>query len=194
MVDVVGILRGLSWRNWVGSLSLLVIVVVLSSVVSVPQRWLDWAGDGGSWYALDNYRYPPSASALLMIAGRYTTSGRWIVVADHFTFDLALPIAYASFLAISLSLLVKALFGSRSRALLVAVVPVVGGVFDLLENIGISVICVGYPHDWTIPIARVTGWLTIGKFVGLLASVLCSLCLAFIWSGRAVSRSHKAPA
>jgi hypothetical protein len=181
-------------RTWVASLCLLVVVILVNGVVSLPQRLLVLARGGGSWYALDNYRYPPSGATILTIAGQYSSAGRSIVAIDHLTFDVALPFAYASFLAISIALLARTLFGPGPRAQLLAVVPVVGGLFDLLENTGIVVVCLGYNQDWTIPVAWVIGWLTIGKFAGLLVSLLVGSGFAVMWSGRAIYRLPKAPA
>lgn len=191
---LVGILEKTTWRTWLASLCLLVFVIFLNVVAEIPQRLLDWAGGGGSWYELDNYRYPPSGATILKIAGQYSSAGRSIVALDHLTFDVALPFAYASFLAISIALCAKALCGSGTRAQFLAAIPLFGGLFDLLENAGIVVVCQAYGQGWSIPVGWVIGWLTIAKFAGLVVSLAVVSSLALAWSVRTLYRDQKKPA
>jgi hypothetical protein len=95
----------------------------------------------------------------------------------HLTFDVALPVAYGLFLVFSIEQLVASTAGQDSLLIGLVVVPLAAGAFDLLENAGITVICLNYPKVWTSPVAATTGWLTVGKFLALALSVVIAAVL-----------------
>lgn len=118
-----------------------------------------------------------SADELYEMAKAYGEEGRAAYIHARFTFDLFWPIVYTLFLATSLSWLFSSGFSSKSRWQSINLVPVVGMMFDYLENISTSLVMARYPvrtHviDILAPLFTAIKWVFVGgSFVLLLAGL-----------------------
>ena len=78
------------------------------------------------------------ASDLYQMAEAYGQQGRQAYIRARFTFDLVWPIAYGLFLTTAISWLLSKALPDGSRWHLLNIAPVLGMLFDYLENIGAS--------------------------------------------------------
>lgn len=90
--------------------------------------------------------------------------------------DLFFPVVYALFLALSITKLILANNLQQSNWRLLALIPLIAGVCDWLENIGIFAMLRIYPRDFSI-VAALTNMACILKFGGIGLSVFIILCL-----------------
>jgi hypothetical protein len=142
------------------------------------------------WYAIDDSVNAPSATIYGYLTS-YGQAGRNAVVLGHLTFDVLLPLAYMYFLVLCLTLIGEKLFGPIGNWRWLTLVPVVAGAADFLENAGIVAMCLGYPAQWTLTVASITGIFTLLKFGLLILSillVLLGICL-IIWRAWKPSQS-----
>jgi hypothetical protein len=128
------------------------------------------AGGAGS----PDMSFSYSAQDLYRMAEAYGEQGRTAYVRARFTFDLIWPLVYTFFLATAISWL----FRGASTALLhrLNLVPVLGALFDYLENISTSLVMLRYPQptafvDQLAPILTLVKWILVySSFVVLLVS------------------------
>ena len=80
----------------------------------------------------------------------------------RFTFDLIWPLAYLSLLVVLLSILYRVL-PVKSRWRWVNLIPILGWVMDMLENIGASLIMYRYPERTSV-LAELTPLFTLLKW------------------------------
>ena len=106
------------------------------------------------------------ADDLYQMAEDYGAYGRKMYIVLRFTFDLVWPLVYLFFmLALTTTLLSNIQIDSKLR--LLNVFPIIGAVFDYLENIGAAVVMGRYPMRSDIiaqltPIATLLKWIFIG--------------------------------
>jgi len=93
---------------------------------------------------------------LVQMAGEYGSEGRQAYIRTRWTFDLVFPLVYTAFLTVGISWFINRLDGFSGFWLHTNLVPVLAGLFDLLENIGTSVSMSLYP-------AQVPGWLILAS-------------------------------
>lgn len=123
-----------------------------------------------------------SAEQLYQMAEEYGESGRVAYVRERFTFDLIFPIIYTGFLIISTSWLLDRVLDPNSSWREINLLPIMGVLFDLLENISASLVMSVFPKQLAF-IASLTPILTFLKWifvVGCFLLLLVSLSL-FIW-------------
>lgn len=124
-----------------------------------------------------------SASDLYDAAQAYGEQGRRAYVRSRFTFDLIWPLVYTGFLSTAISWVYGRAFAAGSWWRLANLVPVLGGLFDVLENISTSIVMLRYPDrtavvDLLAPIFTLVKWILVGGgFALLLAGVLLGLWL-----------------
>ncbi|MDT8305694.1 MAG: hypothetical protein RRC07_07135 [Anaerolineae bacterium] len=114
-----------------------------------------------------------TAEQLYAWAEAYGAAGRAAYVRARLTFDVVWPLVYTLFLTTALSWLMARAFAAGSRWRLTAVVPLLGMVFDFLENGATSLVMVRYPAETPV-VAQMAGvltlvkWLLVGGSFGLL--------------------------
>jgi hypothetical protein len=109
------------------------------------------------------------------MAEAYGPAGRQAYIKARFTFDLVWPWVYLAFLATSLGWLCARLFDPSSRWRNVVMLPLLGLIFDYLENIAAAVVMARFPELSPLPAAAapiftLLKWSAIGlSFVALLS-------------------------
>lgn len=160
---------------------------ILYDALNLPQALLRAVGYHGTvaWYAIDN-AIGASPRAIEGFLRSYGQAGRGVVIFNHLTFDTLFPLTYMLFFAITLTLIGRTLFRPSGAWRWLTLVPVVAGLCDYLENAGIVTMCLRYPHQSILTIARVTGAFTLLKssFLGLsiALAVIGGLSLLVRWT------------
>ena len=122
-----------------------------------------------------------SANDLYEAAEAYGEEGRAAYVRSRFTFDLIWPLVYALFLGTAISWISTRVLTPDSRWRLANLLPILGALFDYLENISTSIVMLRYPAhtplvDALAPILTLTKWVLIGgSFALLFAAALLGL-------------------
>ena len=119
-----------------------------------------------------------TADDLYQMAKVYGEDGRKAYVKARFTFDLIWPLVYTIFLGTGISWVHHRAFASGSLWRRANMVPLLGALFDYLENVSTSVVMVRYPSptavvDVLAGVFTLVKWIfVIGSFVLLLAGVV----------------------
>ncbi len=88
--------------------------------------------------------------------------GRHAYLTQQIPLDLVYPGLFAVTYALMLTWLIRYSFGAKSKLHYLAYVPIIGGLFDYLENVGIIVLLVRYPN-FSNTVAHVTSAFSMGK-------------------------------
>jgi len=132
-----------------------------------------------------SFFYRPEA--LFEMAEAYGEDGRQAYVRARFSFDLAFPLVYGSFLAFTISWFLGQALAAGSRWRAANLAPVLGVLFDLLENISAALVIGQYPARltaaaWLASVFTLLKWIFVyGSFAVLLAAI-------FVWLIRMVKR------
>ena len=117
--------------TWVMIVSLLVMVGFMIFVL--PAQAANSAQESGSERSPDtSFFYTPQD--LYQMAEEYGADGRQAYNQTRWTFDLVFPLVYTSFLAVGISWFIQRLTGWADIWNLTNLLPVLGGIFDLLET------------------------------------------------------------
>ena len=126
--------------------------------------------------------YVYSSADLYNMAEAYGADGRAAYVRARFTFDLIFPLTYLFFLTTSISwAMSRAVPNPNSSWRLLNLFPVLGTLFDYLENISTSIVMLNYPQqtflfDSLAPIFTLIKWFFVnGSFVILIPALLLAL-------------------
>jgi len=108
-----------------------------------------------------------SAADLYRMADAYGELGRAAYIQARFTFDLIWPLVYTFFLATTISWLFQRAIPAKSILQRANLMPMLGMVFDFLENISTSLVMWRYPAqtpivDWLAGIFTALKWALIG--------------------------------
>ncbi|HKJ27204.1 MAG TPA: hypothetical protein VJ965_06180 [Anaerolineales bacterium] len=130
-----------------------------------------------------------SPDALFGMAEAYGEDGRAAYIYARFTFDLAFPLVYGAFLLVFVSWSLGKVIPEGSRWRLLNLVPVLGVLFDLLENTFTSLVMAGYPmrRELAAVLASVftpIKWLFVYGSFGLLVIGLVGMVVVWL-RGRA---------
>ena len=114
-----------------------------------------------------------TAQDLYQAAREYGPAGRAAYIQARFTFDLAWPLVYLFFLSTGISWLFRRACPPGSLWLRANLAPVLGWLFDYLENIATSLVMARYPDptpvlDQLAPVFTLVKWLFVGGSCGLL--------------------------
>jgi hypothetical protein len=159
-------------NGWV-ALSALAIFVLFSALV-LPAQAARAETDTGSAESPDTSFYY-SADDLYSMAQVYGEQGRRAYVRTRFTFDVIWPLVYTIFLSTA------------------NLAPVLGALFDYLENLSTSLVMLRYPDrtpgvDILAPVFTSVKWIFVnGSFVLLLAGVVVGV---WRWNRRRGTRSR----
>jgi hypothetical protein len=107
-----------------------------------------------------------SVSDLFRVAEGLGEEGRAQYVRARWTFDLIWPLVYTAFLATAVSYLLDKAFSHQGDWHLLNLIPVVGMLFDYLENIAASGVMMAYPDKLTW-LALLSSWFTPVKWVAI---------------------------
>jgi hypothetical protein len=100
-------------------------------------------------------------------AEEYGMEGRRVYIRARFTFDLVWPVVYMIFLSTAISWISRKAFQSGSGWQRMNLVPVLGAIFDYLENISTSIVMGRYPRqtigvDVLAPTFTFVKWIFVG--------------------------------
>jgi len=112
------------------------------------------------------------------MAEAYGEQGRKAYIQERFSFDLIWPVVYTFFLSTAISWTFARGFSPKSHWRWANLTPVLGMLFDYLENICSSFVMYRYPADptliaWLAPLFTMTKWVFVyGSFALLLIGVV----------------------
>ncbi len=169
-------LRNIS-KTWV-ALSALLVFLLFSALVLPRQASVadQTSGDAGSPDSSFYY----TATDLYRMAELYGQEGRAAYVRARFTFDLIWPLVYTFFLATATSWVFARAFAAGSRWQLANWVPLLGALFDYLENLSTSLVMIRFPAQTAVvaglaPIFTMAKWAFLGASFVLLFAGLVAL-------------------
>jgi hypothetical protein len=161
--------------GWV-ALAALVIFLLFTALV-LPQQATKAAQKTGSADSPDtSFFYAPDD--LYRMAEAYGESGRQAYIRARFTFDLAWPLVYTLFLATAMSWALGRAFAPDSRWQRANLAPLLGAIFDYLENLSTSLVMLRYPAqtavvDLLAPVFTALKWGFLGaSFLLLIAGIV----------------------
>jgi hypothetical protein len=165
-------------NGWVALVALA--VFLLFSALVLPGQAASAETDTGNAGSPDTSFYY-SADDLYHMAEAYGKQGREAYVRARFTFDLIWPLVYTVFLATAISWVYAKAFASHSRWQRANLAPLLGALFDYLENLSTSLVMLRYPNQTAVadilaPVFTLVKWVFIGgSFVLLFAGVVVGI-------------------
>ena len=124
-----------------------------------------------------------SADDLYQMAEAYGEAGRTEYIRVRFTFDLLWPLVYTFFLTTSISWVYGRAFPGEHKVRRVNIIPLLGMLFDYLENITTSTVIWRYPSQTPV-LASLAGVFTMIKWVLVGGSFLILLVGIVIGIGK----------
>ena len=165
--------------GWV-ALAALIIFLLFTALV-LPQQAAKSEQETGSAVSPDtSFFYSPAD--LYKIAESYGEEGREAYIRARFTFDLVWPLVYTLFLVTAISWVFGKAFAPESRWQRANLAPLLGALFDYLENLSTSLVMLRYPAqtpvvDLLAPLFTALKWGSLGlSFV-----LLCGGIVVAIW-------------
>jgi hypothetical protein len=160
---------------------------LLFSALVLPQQATKAEQETGSAESPDTaFVYAPSD--LYRLAGEYGEEGRQAYIRSRFSFDLVWPLIYALFLTTAISWVLKHAIPADSLLQQANLLPLLGTLFDYLENLSISLVMLRYPEQTAVvdslaPVFSALKWVSLGlSFVVLLAGAAFAV---WRWARRA---------
>lgn len=178
-------------RGWM-ALAGLVIFILFTALVLPAQSSQAEATSGGAGSPDTSLFY--TQQELYRLAEAYGPQGRAAYVRARFTFDLIWPLVYAFFLTTAISWVYGRAFAPDSWLQRANLVPLLGLLFDYLENLSTSLVMLRYPDPtpviaWLAPLFTLLKWAFVGgSFVVLMAGGLMG---ALGWFRRRARRSRQ---
>ncbi len=178
-----------SSTGWITLISMVIFILFSAlvlpgqSVSSESQNPNDGSPDLSFYY---------SAADLYRMAEAYGEQGRSAYIQARFTFDLVWPLVYTFFLVTAISWLFKQAFPAQSIWQQANLLPILGMIFDYLENISTSLVMWRYPAQ-TMFVAGLAGIFTALKWILIGSSfiiLIFGLAVA-IWHWLGVSRINR---
>jgi hypothetical protein len=164
--------------GWVALAAL--IVFLLFTALVLPQQAAKSEQETGSAVSPDmSFFYLPAD--LYKITESYGEEGREAYVRARFTFDLVWPLVYMLFLATAISWVFGKAFAPDSRWQRANLAPLLGGLFDYLENLSTSLVMLRYPAqtpvvDLLAPVFTALKWGFLGvSFVLLFGGIVVAV-------------------
>jgi hypothetical protein len=121
-----------------------------------------------------------NARQLYSIAEAYGPEGRAAYVRARYTFDVAFPLVYGFFLVTLISWFSMKVIPNENALRLMNLVPVIGVLFDFLENISTSLVMLRYPER-TPFVAQMAPILSLIKWIFVYGSFLVLGVLVAVW-------------
>lgn len=167
-----------SWSNWLydrssGTVSLIALVIFALFMVFVLPGQAEQAEAIAPGAGSPDTTFLYGTRDLYTMAEAYGAEGRTAYIRARFTFDLVFPVVYGFFLITAVSWAGEQIIPQTSRWRQANLLPVLGVVFDLLENSTASIVMARYPSqtaviDGLAPFFSVLKWVCIGGSFGLL--------------------------
>lgn len=165
-------------NGWV-ALSTLIIFLLFTALVLPGQasRAEKDTGDAGS----PDMSFYYSADDLYQMAEAYGEDGRRAYVRARFTFDVIWPLVYTMFLSTAISWIYQRTFPIGSLWLRTNLAPLLGALFDYLENVSTSLVMIRYPNptavvDVLAPIFTMVKWIFVSSsFVLLMVGLVIGI-------------------
>ena len=156
--------------GWV-ALAALVIFLLFSALV-LPRQPTSAEASAGDVGSPDMSLYY-SRDELYRMAQAYGAQGRAAYVRARLTFDVIWPVVYTLFLSTAISWLYARAFEPGSLWRRANLAPVVGALFDYLENLSTSLVMLRYPDrtpvfDALAPVFTLVKWIFVGGSFALL--------------------------
>jgi hypothetical protein len=156
--------------GWV-ALSGLVIFLLFTALVLPSQAARSEAETGADDSPDMSLFYSPQE--LYQLAEAYGPEGRAAYIRARFTFDVIWPLVYVVFLTTAISWVYGKAFSGDSWWQLMNLAPVLGALFDYLENVSTSLVMWRYPSrtavvDVLAPAFTLVKWILVGGSFGLL--------------------------
>jgi hypothetical protein len=156
-----------------------VLLFVLFSALVLPQQATKAEQETGSVQSPDtSFFYSPSD--LYQIAEAYGQQGRQAYIKARFTFDLVWPLVYTLFLVTAISWVYGRAFPPDSLWQSANLAPLLGAMFDYLENVSTSLVMLRYPDqsavvDALAPLFTALKWILLGlSFILLFGGVVAA--------------------
>lgn len=146
-------------------------VFIIFSILVLPGQ-LTRDDDASPVSDIPDLSFYYSADDLYRMAGEYGQEGRDAYVWARFTFDLIWPIVYGVFLATTITWFFTQIFPAGSLWQRVNILPILGMLFDYLENLSTSLVVVRYPGQTPI-VDWLAGVFTCVKWIFIAASLIC---------------------
>lgn len=171
-----------TWLNKISSTWLMVaslLLMVAFMIFVLPAQAAISTQEIGSEQSPDtSFFYTPED--LYQMAEEYGTNGRQSYIHARWTFDLVFPLVYTTFLTVGISWFGGKLSGWREVYRLANLLPVLGGIFDLLENTAATLVMSSYPIK--TPIVSIAASLfTPIKWILVSASFIAYFIFGFAW-------------
>ena len=164
--------------GWVALAALL--IFLLFSAMVLPRQATTAELETGSADSPDmSFFYSPGD--LYQIAESYGEEGRQAYVRARFTFDLVWPLVYTLFLATAISWVFGRAFAPDSRWQRANLAPLLGALFDYLENLSTSLVMLRFPDqtavvDLLAPVFTALKWsLLAASFVLLFGGIVVAV-------------------
>lgn len=125
------------------------LVMLLFMVFVLPAQSKEAYRQTGSDRSPDtSFYYSPQE--LYQMAADYGEEGRQAYITARWTFDLVFPLVYTSFLTIGISWFITRLPGWSENWSLANLLPILGGIFDLLENTAATLVMSAFPSNYGV--------------------------------------------
>lgn len=171
--------------NWLYSsssvwtaLAVLLVFLLFTAFVLPAQAQKAEAETGSSVSPDTSFIYTPRQ--LYEMADRYGEEGRKAYIQARFSFDLIFPLVYTAFLVVLISWLARAFIPAASPWRFINLVPILGMLFDFLENTSTSLVMARYPASSPLFASLAPGF-TIIKWIFVLGSFLILFICALGW-------------
>ena len=163
--------------TWLMIASLLLMIGFMIFVL--PAQAADAVSESGSERSPDtSFFYTPED--LYKMAEEYGANGRQAYIQARWTFDLIFPLVYTCFLAFGISWFIQRLTGWADTWKLTNILPLLGGLFDLLENSAATLAMSRYPAQPLILLNAASIFTPI-KWVLVSASFIPYFIFGFAW-------------
>jgi hypothetical protein len=169
---IVNISKG--WLVMVGLLIMLLFVIFV--LPEQASRSVEISGTSSS----PDTSFFYTASDLYQSAEDFGKPGRQAYIRSRWTFDLIFPMVYVLFLTTGISWLFKAINTHDKRWGLTNLLPLLGGLFDYLENVATSTVMAIYPERINILMQTASAFSML-KWIMISLSFLAYLIL-ILWA------------
>jgi len=173
--------------GWV-ALSALIIFLLFSALVLPQQATKAEQETGGADSPDTSFFY--TADDLYRMAESYGEQGRQAYIRARFTFDLVWPLVYTFFLVTAIGWVFGRAFAPGSAWQRANLAPLLGALFDYLENVSTSLVMLRYPDqtavvDLLAPVFTALKWSLLGaSFVLLVVGIVVAVWRWFKQRGR----------
>jgi len=147
--------------GWVALLSILIMVLFMIFVLpNQSERSLEVTGSSQS----PDTSFFYTSEELYQMADDYGQEGRQAYIKSRWTFDLVFPLVYVSFLAVGISWFYRFLTDWKEFWKFGNLLPILGGVFDYLENGAATWVMNIFPTRLA-GLAQLTAFFSITKWI-----------------------------